>query len=113
MTATERARQINDERSEGTCRLVEDAKHWADISVFTGLELDRYLAIELWVGLYKDVHGRRPRGVSPSPDDVPIETIEEWIEELSIDFAGQRLAEQRLAEQPLAEQDREGGEESP
>jgi hypothetical protein len=63
MTASERAAQINAQDPDNAFKLVEDDTHWARYKIYTGVELDHYLAVQLYVNLYKDEHGIKPRWI--------------------------------------------------
>ncbi len=61
MTATERAKQLNQE-SDGCC-LTTDASHWDGYGIHTAKELDKYLAQCCYWSLYKDKFGVKPRHI--------------------------------------------------
>lgn len=73
LSATERAKQIN-EKHPGGFSLVVDADHWAGVGVYTGEDLDRYLAVCDYENSYKEIHGIKPRW--ENLDDLATEQIE-------------------------------------
>ena len=77
MTATERAKAINQETAEwiaadptsrGGGMLVTDEAHWSEYGITTGPQLDAYLAWNDYVDTYKDIHGIKPRWTSWEDD---------------------------------------------
>ena len=69
-TASERAREINEEEHAARCRgekvcfrLTEDQHHWDEQGVHTAEELDMYLLVSTHWDLYKEVYGVRPRWI--------------------------------------------------
>jgi hypothetical protein len=41
--------------------VTNDLDHWAESDVFTVEQFEHYMAIELYVDLYKDLNGSKPR----------------------------------------------------
>lgn len=60
LTASQRALEIN-EVSHSAMHLVTDEHHWDDYGIYTGDELNAYLAWCEWSDLYRSVHGIKPR----------------------------------------------------
>jgi hypothetical protein len=92
MTATERAKQINEETAAragaegwlGWGMLVTDDAYWEASGVSTGEQLDTLLAFEEFIDSYKDTYGIKPRWLSWSD-----KTVTEWIEGIN-DLRGVR-----------------------
>jgi hypothetical protein len=59
MTASERAMQINVNNT--TFSLVTEPEYWANYGVHTAADLDAYLAFEMYIEVYKDVNGIKPK----------------------------------------------------
>jgi len=110
MTASERAKQINEETAArgglgnpGWGILVTDDAYWADSGVSTGEQLDTLLAFEEFVDSYKDTYGIKPRWLSWSD-----KTATEWIEGIN-DLRGVRddLNEQIESDRERSQADHE------
>lgn len=85
-TAAEYAEELN-KKTEGPFKLATEPEHWDQYGVRTGEELAKYLAIETYRDVYKDVNGVRPRHVKF--DSVSIEEIESMTDELLKSFEGE------------------------
>lgn len=84
-TAAARAKEINvvtlawidvDPGNRGAGLLIENAAHWDEYGISTGMQLDAYLAHCEYVDLYKSIHNIKPRWTEW--DDM---TAEGWMAE--------------------------------
>jgi len=79
-TASEYAKQLNDEDPGKTMSLVTDSEHWDRSDIHTGEELAKYLAVAAHQNAFRDIHGVRPRHVDY--DTMSVEAVEFMTDEM-------------------------------
>lgn len=63
--------------NKNTFLLLNDAAHWLECGVTTPAELDKYLAVENYINIYKDINGIKPRWMDF--DSMSLAEVEERI----------------------------------
>lgn len=86
-TASEYATELNNRNPENQFKLASDQEHWAKYGVNTGEELARYLAIETYIDLYKDLYNIKPRHMNW--DGYSTEEIQQMVDDLSMEASSE------------------------